>query len=73
VHRLTITLPDDLYAMPRTHAVTHGKAIGGLLRQGRMGAPPEKTHAASGSMEVRPDSGFPILEFHEEMTMEQPA
>jgi hypothetical protein len=73
MHRLTITLPDDLYAMARAYAVTHrksiSKAIGDLLRQGRMGGSPDKQKDTHNSREGPPDSGFPILEFREDMTM----
>jgi len=74
MHRLTITLPDDLYAMARAYAVTHGKsiskAIGELIRQGRAGNPPPQPQSASAAEMVHHESGFPILEFRDEMTME---
>jgi len=74
MHRLTITLPEDLYAMARAYAVTHrksiSKAIGDLLRQGRMAGSPDKQKETHHCRDGHSESGFPLLEFREAMTME---
>ncbi len=61
MHRLTITLDDDLYAMARAHAVTTrtsiSKAISDLLR--RQPVPPANRNRQTG---VHPLSGFPVSE-----------
>ncbi len=68
MNRLTITLPDDLYAMARAHAVASNisisKAIGDLLRQGR-GASLSNTsmrRADSQPFFLHPLSGFPTVQ-----------
>jgi hypothetical protein len=72
VNRLTITLPDDLYAMARAHAVSTrtsiSKAIGDLLRR-RNGPPPPAVPLGS-SQSVHPETGFPLIELAEGTTME---
>lgn len=64
--RLTITLPDDLYAMARAHAVAShtslSKAIADLMRRRPpSGSAAEVAHGRSTDPEVHPVSGFPIV------------
>ncbi len=65
MHRLTITLPDDLYAMARAHAVAKrlslSKAIGDLLRQGRTPVLP-KPEESEASFQIDPVTQLPVVE-----------
>jgi hypothetical protein len=75
MNRLTITLPDDLYAMARAHAVANrksiSKAIGDLLRQGRgVGPLPAAAPQPDSHPRVHPLSGFPVIEMRDGVTME---
>lgn len=62
MNRLTITLPDDLYAMARSHAVANrksiSKAIADLLR--RSASPPEPPDAPQVPEEEPPFSIDPV-------------
>jgi hypothetical protein len=62
VTRLTISLPDDLYAMARAHAVANrksiSKAIVDLLRRGR-GSAPQPAKIASFHMD--PVTQLPVV------------
>lgn len=74
MNRHTITLPDDLYAMARAHAVANrksiSKAIGDLLRQGR-GLPPATPPASSSSFHIDPVTQLPVVRGRtERITME---
>lgn len=67
MHRLTITLPDDLYAMARSHAITTktsiSKAIGDLMVRRLQSPPPsESGRPATSGPRLHPISGFPIVE-----------
>lgn len=70
--RLTITLPDDLYAMARAHAVAShtslSKAIADLMRRHPRSTPPEGPADAPG-LRFHPKTGFPLIEFEEGTTM----
>ena len=64
MNRLTITLPDDLYAMARAHAVANrksiSKAIIDLLRQGR-GLSPATPATSSTSFHLDPVTQLPVV------------
>jgi len=75
MNRLTITLPDDLYAMARAHAVANrksiSKAIGDLLRRGRESDPPLGTpRSRDPNSQCHPLTGFPLIDLEEGATME---
>lgn len=72
--RLTITLPDDLYAMARAHAVAShtslSKAIADLMQRHPRSAPPEGSAPADApGPRFHPKTGFPLIEFEEGTTM----
>ncbi len=73
MNRLTISLPDDLYAMARAHAVANrkslSKAIGDLLRQGRTPNPSPAPSGHSQGPKIHPETGFPLIECEEGLTM----
>lgn len=73
MHRLTITLPDDLYAMARAKAIASrtsiSKAIGDLLRRGRDAG--HTVHPSGNGPLVHPLSGFPMIELEESITMDE--
>lgn len=66
MNRLTITLPDDLYAMARAHAVANRKSLSKAiadLMQGRLRAePPAGIPTPDAPVpDLHPRSGFPIV------------
>lgn len=71
--RLTISLPDDLYAMARAHAVATrtsiSKAIGDLLRQGRGAAASAVSPGRPPGPKTHPETGFPLIECEAGFTM----
>jgi len=74
MNRLTISLPDDLYAMARAHAISTktslSKAIGDLLRQRIRTSPKTSESEASSNPRVHPETGFPLFDFDPGVTME---
>jgi len=75
MNRLTITLPDDLYAMARAHAVANrksiSKAIGDLLRQGRSTAAPHPNRHTETAFQIDPVTKLPVVRGSaERITME---
>lgn len=73
VNRLTITLPDDWYAMARSYAVANkvslSKAIGDLLRCGRGPANPPMASGRQVGPKVHPETGFPLIDLKGGTTM----
>lgn len=66
MNRLTITLPDDLYAMARAHAVATrkslSKAIADLMRVRLRAEPPLGIPTPDAPFpDLHPRSGFPIV------------
>ena len=66
MHRLTISLDDDLYAMARAHAVSQGlslsKAVADLLRRRVSPGPASRHEKAESDPAFHPETGFPIIE-----------
>lgn len=75
MNRLTISLPNDLYAMARAHAVASNTSISGaiadlLRRRTRPVSTGQPVSVAAGTPGVHPLTGFPLIQMEPGTSME---